>query len=43
MRKTALIFAALISIAFSSSLWAFEPDVSDELELDVAKAFFNIQ
>ena len=43
MRKAALIFAALISIVFSSTLWAFEPDVSDELQLDVAKAIINIQ
>ena len=43
MRKSALIFAALVSFVFTSALWAFEPDTSDELQLDVAKAIINIK
>jgi lipid-binding SYLF domain-containing protein len=43
MRKAALIFATLFSITLASSLWAFEPDTSDELQLDVAKAILDIQ
>jgi lipid-binding SYLF domain-containing protein len=43
MSKTALIFAGLVSFMFTSALWAFEPDTSDELQLDVAKAIINIK
>jgi lipid-binding SYLF domain-containing protein len=43
MRRTALIFAGLIGFVFTSALWAFEPDTSDELQLDVAKAIINIK
>jgi lipid-binding SYLF domain-containing protein len=43
MRKPALFFAALISLALTSSLWAFEPDTKDELKLDVAKAILEVQ
>jgi lipid-binding SYLF domain-containing protein len=43
MRKTALFFTAVLSLIFSSTLWAFNPDVSDELQLDVAKAIIDIK
>ena len=43
MRKTALFFTAVFSLIFSSTLWAFNPDVSDELQLDVAKAIIDIK
>lgn len=43
MRKTALIFAAISGLILSTSLLAFEPDTSDELQLDVAKAILEVQ
>jgi lipid-binding SYLF domain-containing protein len=43
MRKTALLFAATLSLALGNSLWAFEPDTSDELQLDVQRAILDIQ
>jgi lipid-binding SYLF domain-containing protein len=43
MRKPALFFTAVFSFAFASTLWAFNPDVSDELQLDVAKAIIDIK
>jgi len=43
MRITALFFTAVFSLIFSSTLWAFNPDVSDELQLDVAKAIIDIK
>ncbi|MCW8873135.1 MAG: YSC84-related protein [Xanthomonadales bacterium] len=43
MRKQALFFIAVFSFVFTSTLWAFNPDVSDELQLDVAKAIIDIK
>jgi len=43
MRKTALLFIAFVLLASTSSLWAFEPDTSDELQLSVAKAILDLQ
>jgi len=43
MRKSALFFTTLMTLALTSSLWAFEPDTKDELQLDVAKAILDIQ
>jgi len=43
MRKPALFFAAVFSFIFASTLAAFEPDTSDELQLDVAKAIISIK
>jgi lipid-binding SYLF domain-containing protein len=43
MRKTALFFAATLGFVLSNSLWAFEPDTSDELQLDVQRAIIDIQ
>jgi lipid-binding SYLF domain-containing protein len=43
MRKSALAFVAVFSLVLSSSLWAFEPDTKDELQLDVAKAILDVQ
>ena len=43
MRKSALLIAALFAFVSSHSLWAFEPDTSDELQLSVAKAILDIQ
>jgi len=43
MRKAALLFASISSLFLSTCLWAFEPDTSDELQLDVAKAIIAIK
>ena len=43
MRKTALLFATTLGLVLSSSLWAFEPDSSDELQLEVQSAILDIQ
>jgi lipid-binding SYLF domain-containing protein len=43
MRKYALLFAVLFGFVFASGLWAFEPDTSDELQLDVKKAILDVQ
>jgi lipid-binding SYLF domain-containing protein len=43
MRKTALFFAATLGLVLSNSLWAFEPDSSDELQLEVQSAILEIQ
>lgn len=43
MRKfTITVFATLI-FAFPGLLWAFEPDTSNEMQLDVAKAILEIK
>ena len=42
MRKLALLTTIITIFAFSSSLLAFEPDTSDELQLDVARAILSI-
>jgi lipid-binding SYLF domain-containing protein len=43
MRKQALFFIAVFSFVFTSTLWSFNPDVTDELQLDVAKAIIDIK
>lgn len=43
MRKALPLFAALVTLAFSGALWAFEPDTSDELQLSVAKAIIDVR
>jgi lipid-binding SYLF domain-containing protein len=43
MRKSAPILIALFTLLFTSGLWAFEPDTSDELQLDVARAILDVQ
>lgn len=43
MRKAALSLMAFVVLVSSSSLWAFEPDTSDKLELAVAKAIIDLQ
>ena len=43
MRKPALYFAAVFSLVVSSALWAFTPDVTDEMQLDVAKAIIDVK
>ncbi len=43
MRKTALLFITFVLLASTSSLWAFEPDTSDELQLSVAKAILDLK
>jgi len=42
MRKVSLTLSLLVFGIFSSSLWAFEPDSSDRMELDVKVAIINI-
>ena len=43
MRKTLLSFMAFVLLVSSSSLLAFEPDTSDTLQLDVAKAIIDLK
>ena len=43
MRKLAPLFALLCSFIFASGLWAFEPDTSDELQLEVARAIIDVK
>lgn len=43
MRKTALFFAAALSLVLSNTLFAFEPDTSDELQLEAQSAILEIQ
>ena len=43
MRKAALLFITFVLLASTSSLWAFEPDTSDELQLSVAKAIIALK
>jgi len=43
MRKTALSFITFALLVASSGLWAFEPDTSDSLQLDVAKAILDLK
>jgi lipid-binding SYLF domain-containing protein len=43
MRKTALLFMTFVLLTSTSSLWAFEPDTSDSLQLDVAKAINDLK
>ena len=43
MRRSAPLISALLGLVFTSGVWAFEPDVNDELQLDVAKAILAIK
>jgi len=43
MRKSALFFAAMFSLVLAGPALAFQPDVNDELQLDVAKAILAIK
>jgi lipid-binding SYLF domain-containing protein len=43
MFKTTRSFMALMLLVSSASLWAFEPDSSDSLQLDVAKAIIDLK
>ncbi len=43
MRNAALSFVAFVLLASTSSLWAFEPDTSDKLQLAVAKAILDLR
>ena len=43
MRKAMLSLITFALLATSASLWAFEPDTSDELQLAVAKAILDIK
>ena len=43
MRKAALSFIAFVLLASTASLWAFEPDTSSEIQLDVAKAIIEMK
>ena len=43
MRKAALSFTGFILFTASFSLWAFDPDTSDKLELGVTKAIIDLK
>lgn len=43
MRKLAPLFALFCSFLLASGLWAFEPDTSDELQLEVARAIIDVK
>ena len=43
MRNAALSLVAFLVLASTSSLWAFEPDTSDQLQLAVAKAILDLR
>lgn len=43
MRKITLSFMTIALLAASSSLWAFDPDTSDSLQLDVAKVILDLK
>ena len=43
MRTPTVFLAAVFSFVLASTLWAFEPDTSDELQLDVARAIIDIK
>lgn len=43
MRKLALITAVLFFLTSPAVLWAFEPDTSNEMQLDVAKAILEVK
>jgi lipid-binding SYLF domain-containing protein len=43
MRNSSTLLTALICLIFTSGLPAFEPDTSDELQLDVAKAIIDVK
>jgi lipid-binding SYLF domain-containing protein len=43
MRKSALTAVALFFLLASSTLWAFEPDTNNEMQLSVAKAILDVK
>jgi len=43
MRKSALLAAIILFFVSPAALLAFEPDTSDELQLDVAKAIIDVK
>ena len=43
MRKAAVYLAILVLGAYSSAIFAFEPNTSDKMELDVARAIVQIK
>jgi lipid-binding SYLF domain-containing protein len=43
MRTPTVFLAGVFSFVFASTLWAFEPDTSDELQLDVARAIIDVK
>ena len=43
MRKAAVYLAILVLGLFSNAILAFEPDISDKMELDVARAIVQIK
>ena len=43
MRKLALLTAVLFFLTSPAVLWAFEPDTSNEMQLDVAKAILEVK
>jgi lipid-binding SYLF domain-containing protein len=43
MRKLALTAVMFFFLASSTSLWAFDPDVNDEMQLAVAKAIIDVK
>jgi lipid-binding SYLF domain-containing protein len=43
MRKSVPLISAFVGLLLTSGLWAFEPDTSDELQLDVAKAIIDVK
>ena len=43
MRKTILTALAALILTSPAMLWAFEPDTSSEMQLDVAKAILDIK
>lgn len=43
MPKMSSLLAALLGLTFSAGVLAFEPNVNDEMELDVAKAILAIK
>lgn len=43
MHKALLSMISFIFLASSASLWAFEPDTSDELQLSAAKAILDLK
>jgi lipid-binding SYLF domain-containing protein len=43
MRKSALLTAVMFFLAAPAVLWAFEPDTSNEMQLDVAKAILDVK
>jgi lipid-binding SYLF domain-containing protein len=43
MRKSTLLTAVLFFLLSTGFAWAFEPDTSNEMELDVAKAILDVK